>query len=212
MEVDRHHTDCRRFTSSPDSSELMPAPSATNEEAWILRAQQGDAQAFGALYDQHVDAIYRYIAVRVPSQQYAEDLTEEVFWRAWKAIDRYRPEKPFLHWLYRIAHNLVINDARRSARHSSYEVMSEMGRPLLDEGPSPDDALLAQDDIQELRQAMSTLTPDEQTLLTMRFFDNASYDEIAPVLGKSPGTLRVLQHRALKKLAVKLAPMGEAAA
>jgi RNA polymerase sigma-70 factor (ECF subfamily) len=191
----------------------MPDTAATfNERAWISQAQQGNAQAFARLYDQHVDAIYRYIALRVPSQQHAEDLTEEVFWRAWKALARYRPERPFLHWLYRIAHNLVINDAKRAAKHRSYEVMAETGQTLQDDGPSPDDNMFRQEDIQQLRQALTTLSADEQTLLTMRFFDNASYDAIAPILGKSPGALRVLQHRALKKLAVQLAPLREAAA
>jgi RNA polymerase sigma-70 factor (ECF subfamily) len=179
----------------------------STEQVWISNAQKGDAQAFARLYDEHVDAIYRYIAIRVPSQQHAEDLTEEVFWRAWKAIGRYRPERPFLHWLYRIAHNLVINDAKRDAKHHSYESMSEAGFTLTDTGPSPDEWFSRQEDIQQLRQAMATLTPEEQTVLTMRFFDDAPYDEIASVVGKSAGSLRVLQHRALKKLAVQLSPM-----
>ncbi len=190
----------------------MPDTAAVDEQIWIQQAQQGDAQAFARLYDRHVDAIYRYIAIRVPSHQHAEDLTEEVFWRAWKAIGRYRPERPFLHWLYRIAHNLVINDARRDARHRSYEMMTETGQTLLDDGPSPDEDILRQENIQQLRQALATLSDDEQTLLTMRFFENATYEEIAPLLQKKPGALRVLQHRALKKLAIKLAPMREAAA
>ena len=188
----------------------MPDTVANDELSWILQAQQGDAQAFAQLYDAHVDTIYRYIAIRVPSRQHAEDLTEEVFWRAWKAIGRYRPERPFLHWLYRIAHNLLINDAKRDAKHSSYEVMVETGQSLPDDAPLPDDRLSHQEDIQQLRQAMKTLSADEQTLLTLRFFENASYDEIAPILGKSSGALRVLQHRALKKLASQLAVPGVA--
>jgi len=186
----------------PDSA------AASQERIWVQQAQQGDAQAFSQLYNANVDAIYRYIAIRVPSQQHAEDLTEEVFWRAWKAIERYRPERPFLHWLYRIAHNLIINEGKRDARHQSYEVMAESGQVLQDDGPAPDSELFKQESIQQLRQALTTLSDDEQTLLTMRFFENASYDDIAQVLGKTPGSLRVLQHRALKKLATKLAPAG----
>jgi RNA polymerase sigma-70 factor (ECF subfamily) len=86
--------------------------------------------------------------------------------------------------------------------------MAESGQVLQDEGPAPDSELFKQESIQQLRQALKTLTDDEQTLLTMRFFDNASYDDIALTLGKKPGALRVLQHRALKKLAIKLAPAG----
>ena len=189
----------------------MPDSAAANELNWIRQAQKGDAEAFARLYEQHVDAIYRYIALRVPSQQYAEDLTEEVFWRAWKAIGRFRPQRPFLHWLYRIAHNLVINDAQRAEKHRSYEVMSDTGHILMDDDPSPEENLFRQEDIQQLRQALTTLSPEEQTLLLMRFFENASYDDIAPVLGKSAGALRVLQHRALKKLAKQLAPMRSVA-
>ena len=186
----------------------MPSTTAVAEQHWIRLAQQGDADAFSRLYDQHIDTIYRYVAIRVPSQQHAEDLAEEVFWRAWKAIKRYRPERPFLHWLYRIAHNLVINDAKRDSKHRSYELMAETGHTLQDDSPTPEEEITRQESIQNLRQALSTLSPDEQTLLTMRFFENAPYDEIARLLGKSPGSLRVLQHRALKKLAIKLAPAG----
>jgi len=190
----------------------MPTTAIQNAERRLVRqAQQGDAQAFSRLYDEHVDAIYRYISLRVPSKQHTEDLTEEVFWKAWQAIGKYQPQRPFLHWLYRIAHNLVINDAKRAARHSSYETMTESGQPMQDDGPPPDARVLQQDDVQQVRKALVTLSPAEQTLLSMRFFENASYDEIAAVLDKKPGALRVMQHRALKKLATQLAPMREAA-
>ena len=190
----------------------MPSPHRqADEQTLIIKAQQGDSHAFASLYDQHVDAIYRYIAVRVADTQQVEDMTEEVFWKAWKAIKRYRPERPFLHWLYRIAHNLVVDAYHKDARHSSYEALAEQGQQFLGVEASPQAAVEQNEDVQQLRQALSAMSPEEQTLLSMRFFENASYEDIAPILGKSPGALRVLQHRALKKLATQLAPLRASA-
>ncbi len=171
----------------------------------IARAQRGDANAFARLYDRHVDAIYRYISLRVPTQEQAEDLTEDVFLRAWQNIGRFRPERPFLHWLYRIAHNRVVDEHRRKAQQNlSLDALAESGRHPKDRDPSPLSQIISQENIQQLREALATLSPDEQTLLTLRFTEGLSFKDIASILGKSEGACRVLQHRALKKLAGKL--------
>ncbi|MFQ5923219.1 MAG: sigma-70 family RNA polymerase sigma factor, partial [Anaerolineales bacterium] len=90
------------------------ASHADDESVLVSRAVAGEAHAFGRLYESHMDAIYRYIYFRVGEPAQAEDMTEEVFVKAWEALPNYRPtEHPFTSWLYRIAHNLVVDHYRR---------------------------------------------------------------------------------------------------
>ena len=84
-----------------------------SEHDLISRAQKGDAEAYGDLYEHYLDTIYRYIYYRVHNHQDAEDLTETVFLKAWQSLPNYRIGKtPFVAWIYRIAHNMVIDHHR----------------------------------------------------------------------------------------------------
>lgn len=171
----------------------------------VARAQSGNTDAFARLYDRHVNAIYRYISLRVPTQEQAEDLTEDVFLRAWQHLARYRPERPFLHWLYRIAHNRLVDEHRSKAQKNiSLDALAESGHDPHEDNPPPLARIIAQEDVLQLRQALTVLSPDEQTLLTLRFTEGMAYKEIAAILNKSEGACRVMQHRALKKLADEL--------
>ena len=84
-----------------------------DEQILVTRAQNGDTDAFAQLYDRHIDAIYRYVLLRVPVDELAEDLTEDVFLKAWQALPRFKQDKPLRHWLYRIAHNRIVDEQRR---------------------------------------------------------------------------------------------------
>src|SRR5476649_134051 len=95
-----------------------PASDLEEESRLVLRAVKRDSAAFGLLYESHLDRIYRYVFYRVGTPSDSEDLTEIVFLKAWEAIDRYQPRGvPFVAWLYRLAHNLVV-DRYRSRRSS----------------------------------------------------------------------------------------------
>src|SRR5437762_6742034 len=87
-----------------------PATDAAVEAARIQRAQRGDAGAFAELYDEHLDRVFRHVLYRVGNRADAEDLTQQVFLRAWQALGRYRiTGSPFIAWLLTIAHNLVVD-------------------------------------------------------------------------------------------------------
>lgn len=181
-----------------------------DDKALVARAQSGDTDAFAQLYDRHLDAIYRYVSLRVPTQEQAEDLTEDIFLRAWQSIGKYRPQRPFLHWLYRIAHNRTVDEHRRKAQQEiSLDALTATGMHPPAQAPSPLAVAISQEEAQDLRQALATMSPTEQTLLTLRFTEEMSFQDIARVLGKSAGACRVLQHRALKKLAGKLTLAAE---
>jgi len=170
---------------------------ATDIDLLINGAVSGNADNFGRLYDLYVDRVYRHIYYRVGNIKDAEDLTQQVFLKAWNAIGRYRKTaSPFVAWLMRISHNLVI-DFYRSKKDKTYldfEVASS------DSNANPERAVEIEFDQQQLRKAILRLPSDQQQVILMSFIEGFSYSEIAATLGKSEGSIRVIQYRALKKI------------
>jgi RNA polymerase sigma-70 factor, ECF subfamily len=173
----------------------MTSPLPTSEADLVARAQRSDREAFGDLYELHLEAIYRYLYYRVSDPHEAEDLTEMVFLKAWQALPRYRlAEFPFTSWLYRIAHNLLVDSRRTRKKH----VMLDEG--LSDGAPSPEAHLVQREQRQVLQRALACLNEQQQQVLILRFISDLSHAETAQVMGQSEGTVRVIQHRALAAL------------
>jgi RNA polymerase sigma factor (sigma-70 family) len=179
-----------------------PENAGARESELVERAIAGEELAFTALYDRHLDRVYRHVFYRVGNHSDAEDLTQQVFLKAWQAIGRYRrTEAPFIAWLLTIAHNLVVSFYRRGKV-----------APLLDLDPAstarwsdPVVQVLDKFDRVAVRDAILQLKPEQQLVITMRFmeqFDNAT---VAAVLGKSEVNVRVIQYRALRDLRKLLA-------
>ncbi len=163
----------------------------------IQRAKKGEAEAFGRLYDMHVDRVYRHIYYRVSCIADAEDLTQEVFLRAWKAIGRYKKTgSPFLAWLMTISHNLIVDSYRRK-KDDTY---LDDDYWVADSSPTPEKALEIEFDQKRVRRAILKLPGDQQQIILMRFIEGFPYPDIAASLGKSEGAIRVSQHRALARL------------
>ena len=163
----------------------------------VNKAKDGDADAFGRLYDMHVDRVYQHVYYRVGNIADAEDLTQQVFLKAWQAIGRYKKTaSPFLSWLIRISHNLVI-DFYRSNKARTY-----LDFDIVASEPESGPEHLAEThfDQQQVRRAILELPDDQQQVVLMRFIEDLSYPEIAASLGKSEGAVRVIQHRALVRL------------
>lgn len=165
----------------------------------VERAAEGDRAAFAALYDLHVARVYRHIYYRVPSQADAEDITQDVFVRAWNAIGSYRGKGgPFVAWLLAIARNLVADYYRTKKKTVSLEV--ESPSDLADSAAGPEALVEASLNRNLVRSAVARLKGDRQRVILMRFIDGFSYEEIARALGKSAGAVRVIQYRALQEL------------
>lgn len=163
----------------------------------IDRARSGDVAAFGEIYDTHVDSVYRYLLYRVREPADAEDLTSEVFTRAFANIHRYRWQgKSFLAWLYTIARNAVTD--RRRRERPTVEIDNAFG--LAEEGPSAHDRAVRGEEVAALRGAVKHLTGEQQEVLVLRFVENLSSREVATILGKNEGAIRALQFRALGRL------------
>jgi RNA polymerase sigma-70 factor (ECF subfamily) len=177
----------------------MPLP---NERQLVLAAQDGNSEAFGELYDAYMERIYRFVYFRVEDQQTAEDITSQVFLKAWSNLDRFSfTRTPYLAWLYTIAHNAVIDHYR------TRKVSTALDDVQLSQ---PDHAEVVEDDIdmsaemKSIKAALQTLTDDQQKVLTLKFMEGLSNHEIARHLGKREGAIRALQMRGLQALAKQL--------
>jgi RNA polymerase sigma-70 factor (ECF subfamily) len=169
----------------------------TSEHTLLERARAYDADALGELYDQYARLIYAYLYRRVHDAQLAEDLTSEVFVRVLQAIQ----SEQFWHtsfrgWLYRIAHNLVVDHYRKQPPVP----MLALDEQLVAAQDEPDSVLAEKLSHQRLLAAISHLTPDQQQVLVLRFGEQMAAREVAEVMGKSVGAVEALQHRALAAL------------
>ena len=164
----------------------------------VARAQEGESPAFGDLYERYLDGIYRYIYYRVFDRDEAEDLTETVFLKAWEALPRFRPKGPgFRAWLYRIAHNTVVD------RHRTRKEALPLNQALDvrdSSACSPEAASEAEQESEWLYTALSRLKPRLQEVILHRFVNGLSHKETAHVMGLRGSHVRVLQHRALEQM------------
>ena len=184
-------------TSTNVQAAALPLDALSPIPDVIDRARGGDRAAFAELYDSHVDSVYRYLLYRVREPSDAEDLTSEVFTRAFANIHRYKWQgKSFLAWLYTIARNAVTDRRRRD--RPTVEIDNAYG--LASEGPSAHDLAVRGEDVEALRGAVKYLTGEQQEVLVLRFVENLSSREVANILGKNEGAIRALQFRALGRL------------
>lgn len=175
----------------------QPEQQISDEAMLVQKAVGHDAHAFGGLYDMYVDRVYRHIYYRVGNEQDAEDLTQQVFLKAWQAIGRYKKTaSPFVAWLMTVSHNLVV-DFHRTRKDRAYveaEVLAS------DPASSPERTAEASLEQQRLQRAILQLGSDEQQVVVLRFTEGFEFCEIASLLAKKEGNVRVILHRALAKL------------
>ena len=168
-----------------------------DEESLVRRAQQHDQEAFAQLYEEYFDKIYRYVALKIGDRMEAEDITQQVFLNAIKAISSFRWRGiPFSAWLFRIAHNQVVDYLRRKTKRptmpldeslvaSDYDPQLIAGRKL---------------DIERLYSAAGKLTPAQQEVISLRFAGELPIAQVAQIMGKSEGAVKALQHSAIVAL------------
>lgn len=172
-----------------------------------IRAKR-DPQAFAQLYDRYVTAIYRFVFLKLPSKEVAEDVTSETFLRGWQYVQQAEHIENIRALLYKIARNLVVDYYRKHEGSGELLVTFSSSHPSsMDEGDISDreagrTMIEARADIALVLQHMSRLKEDFQDVLTMRLIDGLSFGDIGTVLGKTSGNVRVMFHRALKALDV----------
>lgn len=185
--------------------------SQVSDAELVKRAQikpLGDAsgaEAIGELYDRYNEQVFRYVWARVYDRNSAEDLTGEVFVRMVANLPKYRPTStPFLAWLYRIAHNLVIDHYRKEENKRELH-LDQVDQLLLDTN-NPADMTEDKMFYNRVKIALLEINPTWQEVIVLRFLMGMSLQEVAVTLGKSVGAVKVAQHRGLKELRNVLQP------
>ncbi len=171
----------------------------SDDEA-LVRAGEGDSEAFGVLYERYIGRIYNYIYYRTGNAYDAEDLTARVFFRAMHHIDSYQNRGlPFSAWLYRIAHNLVANWHRDNSRKQ--EIPLDEGLAAHHPGEEfPEAALVMNEERERLLVLIRRLPAERQQLIILKFVEHMSNAEIGQIMGRSEGAVKSLYHRTLLAL------------
>jgi RNA polymerase sigma-70 factor (ECF subfamily) len=172
-----------------------------------VRAAQADRAAFATLYRRYLDRVYGYAFYQLGDHHDAEDATERIFLAALRALPGFRDQgSTFRAWLFRIAHNTVANAHRSRSRRPAEPMPDGFERPAPDADPARLVAMA--DELRIVRQAIDQMPDDRRQVILLRFVDELSTAEIAEVLDRSPGAVRVLLHRSLRDLAARLGRAG----
>jgi RNA polymerase sigma-70 factor (ECF subfamily) len=183
----------------------MSAPDP-DERALIERARH-DREAFGELYERHVQRIYNYVYYRTGNHADAEDLTARVFFRAINHIGNYQDHgAPFAAWLYRIARNLLANWYRDESKRRMIPLDNLVGQRSLEDPEATNEQL---EDRQLLLAAIRRLPPERQELLILKHVERLPNSEIGELLGRSEGAVKSLYHRTLLALQAELTADSE---
>jgi len=152
---------------------------------------------FSELYNQYVDKIYRFIFLKVSSQEIAQDLTSETFLRGWKVFRNPKDIENPPAFLYKIARNLVIDHYREKEQKGT---ISTQNLRIIDPRSNLEEKAILTSDLNTIKGALTNLKEDYQTVIIWHYLDDLSIPEIAKILEKPEGTIRVTLHRALKSL------------
>jgi RNA polymerase sigma-70 factor (ECF subfamily) len=178
----------------------------TSTSVLLERVREYDAQALAEIYDRYAESVYRYAYRFVGDANLAEDLTSEAFLKLLEVLGTSRaPREQLQGWLYRVARNLAVDWFRKQAKGVALSLNEE----LTPDGDSPVTRLEEQQLHQDLREAISQLTPSQQQVIVLRFGEGRKIREVGRLMGKSEGAIKVMQYRALRRLRKLLENQGK---
>ena len=167
-----------------------------DEENLVRRAQHHDQEAFAQLYEEHFDKIYRYVTFKIGNETEAEDMTQQVFLNAFQSISSFKWKGiPFSAWLFRIAHNQVVDYFRRK-KHTTVP----LDESLASSDDNPQLVVERKLDIEQLLLATKELTEAQREVISLRFAGELPIAQVAKAMGKSQGAVKALQHSAIVAL------------
>jgi RNA polymerase sigma-70 factor (ECF subfamily) len=165
----------------------------------LVRRAKSEPEAFGQLYEHYVRRIYNYHYRHTSNRVEAEDLTSRTFYRALRSLHRYREKRAsFQAWLFRIAHNLVVNWYRDHGRRDIVSI--DTVEPMTSQAEDPHDFVEALEEQAFLQRVLATLSEDRKTLILLKFVEKMTNREIAEVLGRTEGAVKALYYRTLVDL------------
>ena len=168
-----------------------------DEQGLVQKAQRHDQEAFAQLYERYFDKIYRYIALKIGNRVEAEDMTQQVFINALHSISSYQWRGfPFSAWLFRIAHNQVVDYLRKKMRQPTLS----LNESLTISKDNPQKTIEKKMNLEQLVLATRKLTPAQQEVILLRFTGELPIAQVAKIMGKSEGAIKALQHSAIVAL------------
>lgn len=176
--------------------------SKIEEKLLLYKVKKNDKEAFIKAYDLYVDQLYRFIYFKVGNREEAEDLSSSVFLKTWNYILEKKLENPntLKALLYKIARNLIIDHYRKTKGRESVSLDNENGIKIIDEKQNPNYGLELKADLLVLETKLPKLKDEYREVIILRFVNELSIKEIAEILDKSKGNVRVLTYRALNAL------------
>ncbi len=167
-----------------------------DEENLVRRAQHRDQEAFAQLYEEHFDKIYRYVTLKIGNETEAEDMTQQVFLNALRSISSFKWKGiPFAAWLFRIAHNQIV-DYYRSKKRTTVP----LDESLASNNNNPQLIVEQKLDVEQLTLATKQLTEAQREVILLRFAGELPIAQVAKTMGKSQGAVKALQHSAIVAL------------
>lgn len=160
------------------------------------KAKNLDREAFGLIYDHFSGKLYKFIFFRVGHKELAEDLLSDTFVKAWSKIETLATAQAFAGWLYQIAKNNIIDYYRVKKTTVDLNEVAE----ILEDSASPIDEANLKIEQRVLLQLLDQLPLDQQQVIQYKFFEDLENIEIANIMGKTEGSVRVIQHRAINRL------------
>ena len=183
------------------------------DEMLVAQFQAGRPDAFDDLMKRYKGQIYAYLLRSVKNYEDAEELTIEVFFKAYRALDTWQPQARFSTWLYKIAHNLSIDFHRAKSRRPTYSLDDEelsINEPTaVDLWSNPEWEIEEKDRHRVIREAIDQLSPKQKAVFMLNRYQGLQIKEITEVLGMAEGTVKIHLHRAVKKLQTLLLPLWE---
>ncbi len=177
-------------------------PSEPADDRELVAAARKDPRAFGSLYERYVSQIYRYCYVRLRNAPAAEDATSQTFLKALQALPQFR-DGMFIAWLYRIAHNVVMDVVRRGPVTTDFDAMEFE----LEADDSTPDAAIAANEREIFYRAMGELPEEQRTVVEMTA-SGFKGEEIARILGKTHASVKMLRWRGMESIKARVAQTG----
>jgi len=175
-----------------------------DEDSLVRRAKQHDQEALTQLYEENFDRIYRYVAIKIGDRTEAEDIAQQVFLNALQSISTFKWKGvPFSAWLFRIAHNQIVDHLRRKSKRATVP----LGESVRSNEDDPSLTAERNISIEFLNSKIKLLTKAQQEVISLRFAGEQSIAGVARTMGKSEGAIKALQHSAI--LSLRKAMLGE---
>ena len=190
----------------------MSTERSVTEADLLHSARAFDQDALAHIYQTYHQVLYRYVYHHIGHEQTAQDVTAEVFGRFLQALRSGRgPTRQVKAWLYRVAHNLVVDELRRRTYRDHQSLDDGLADTLGDGGQSPEERAWTAIASAQVREALAELSLDQRQIVILKFLEGLNNAEIAEITGKTVGAVKALQHRALHSLRTKMSSSRQAA-